>query len=31
MIHVLAILAADKDVINLYKLISLKQIKKFNN
>ena len=31
MIHVLTILAADKDVINLYKLMSLKQTKKSNN
>ena len=31
MIHVLTTLAADKDVINLYKLISLKQTKKSNN
>ena len=31
MICVLATLAADKDVVNLYKLISLKQTKKSNN
>ena len=30
MIHVLITLAADKDVIDLYKLMSLKQIKKSN-
>ena len=31
MIHVLTTLTADKDVVNLHELISLKQTKKSNN
>ena len=31
MIYVLIILTADKDIIDLYKLTSLKQTKKSNN